>query len=336
MPRFADRGGPEELARFRTLTLATIVATFALVVIGGIVRVSESGLGCGAAGSGTQGWPLCGGRVLPFLDLNAVVEFSHRVAATVVTLLIVAMVWTAWRHLRDQRWVVRGSVAALVLVFAQAALGGLTVEHGLEEALVAAHLGLAMLLLGLLIVIRRAATPERPAEAAAGGALRPLSLIAACLVFATIVAGGYMAGTERVGAEQDPVEGGAHLACGTEFPTCLGEAFPFGKGSMVDVHLTHRAFMYLAAVAVLAMAAVAIRRRVRSRAFLLAAAILLCQILLGALNVWLGEHAVLVVAHLAVGTLLWVTVAYAAAQLLPAPSARRAQVPAASPEASPA
>jgi heme A synthase len=335
MPRFADRGGPEELARFRTLTLATIVATFALVVIGGIVRVSESGLGCGAAGSGTQGWPLCGGRVLPFLELNAVVEFSHRVAATVVTLLIVAMVWTAFRRLRDQRWVVRGSIAALVLVFAQAALGGLTVEHGLEEALVAAHLGLAMLLLGLLIVIRRAAAPERPAEPAAG-VLRPLSLVAACLVLATIVAGGYMAGTERVGAEQDPVEGGAHLACGTEFPTCLGEAFPFGKGTMVDVHLTHRAFMYLAALAVLAMAAVAVRRGVRSRAFPLAAAILLCQILLGALNVWLGEHAVLVVAHLAVGTLLWVTVAYAVAELIPAPTARRARVPAASPEASPA
>ena len=336
MPRSADRGGPEELARFRTLTLVTILATFALVVIGGIVRVSESGLGCGAAGSGTEGWPLCGGRALPFLELNAIVEFSHRVAATLVTLLIVAMVWMAWRHLRQERWVVRGSIAALVLVFAQAALGGLTVEHGLEEALVAAHLGLAMLLLGLLIVVRRAATPDRPAEAAAGGVLRPLSLAAACLVFATIVAGGYMAGTERVGAEQAPVEGGAHLACGTEFPSCLGEAFPFGKGSMVDVHLTHRAFMYLAAVAVLAMAAVALRRGVRSRAFPLAAAILLCQILLGALNVWLGEHAVLVVAHLAVGTMLSVTVAYAAAELLPAPAARRAQVRAASPEASPA
>ena len=38
-----------------------------------------------------------------------------------------------------------------MLVLAQAVLGGLTVEHGLHSALVAAHLGLAMLLLGLLI-----------------------------------------------------------------------------------------------------------------------------------------------------------------------------------------
>jgi heme A synthase len=274
--------------------------------------------------------------VLPFLDLNAVVEFSHRIVATVVAVLIVAMLWTAWRRLREQRWVVRGSIAALLLVLAQAGLGGLTVEHGLEEALVAAHLGLAMLLLGLLIAIRRAASPAEPVETAAGGALRPLSLIAAALMFATIVAGGYMAGTERVGAEQDPVHGGAHLACGTEFPTCLGEAFPFGTGPMVDVHLTHRALMYLAAAAVLAMVAVAMRRGMRSRAFPLAAAILLLQILLGALNVWLGEHAVLVVAHLTVGTLLWITVAYAAIELLPVPAARRAGLRGPSPEASPA
>jgi heme A synthase len=333
MASFADRGGPE-LARFRNLTLVTIAATFCLVVIGGVVRVSESGLGCGPAGSGTEGWPLCGGRVLPFLDLNAVVEFTHRAAATVVAALIVVMVWRAVRRLREHRWIVRGSVAALLLVVAQAGLGGLTVEHNLEEALVAAHLGLAMMLLGMLIAIRRAAGAGGPVPAAAGGALRPLAFAAAALVFATIVAGGYMAGTERVGADAVPEEGGAHLACGTEFPTCLGEAFPFGKGPMVDVHLTHRALMYLAAIAVLAMVAVARRRGVRSPAFPLAAGILLLQILLGALNVWLGEHAALVVAHLTVGTLLWVTVAYAALELVPVPASEPGAVREPRPEAS--
>ena len=44
-------------------------------------------------------------------------------------------------------------------MLAQAALGGLTVEQGLEDELVAAHLGLAMLLLGLLFVLRRGAEP---------------------------------------------------------------------------------------------------------------------------------------------------------------------------------
>jgi len=334
MPSSADRGGRDELAGFRRLTIVTIAATFVLVVIGGVVRVSDSGLGCGPAGSGTQGWPLCEGRVLPFLDENAIVEFSHRVVAGIVAILIAVMAWRALRHLRDQRWVVRGSAVALALVLAQAGLGGLTVENNLEAELVTAHLGLAMLLLGLLIGVWRAAGGGSPAPARSEGALRPLAVTAVALVLATIVAGGYIAGTEREGAEGN-APAGAHLACGKEFPGCLGEVAPFGKGEMVDAHLTHRALMYLAAVSVLALAAVALRRGIRSPAIALAVALLVLQILLGALNVWLGKHAELVVAHLTVGTLLWSTVVYAALELVPVPSAVGTQRRDARPEASP-
>jgi len=321
MHSVAPRGG-QDLARFRRLVNITIVATFVLIVIGGVVRVSDSGLGCGPAGSGTEGWPLCGGRVVPFLETNAVIEFAHRAVAGVVAILILALAWQAVRGLRERRWLVRGSVAAAVLVLVQAALGGLTVENNLHEVLVAAHLALAMLLLGVLIALRRATEDGSPVPAEAGG-LRPLAATALVLLFATIVAGGYMAGTEREGAEGASVAG-AHLACGTEFPTCAGKALPFGMGEMVDVHLTHRVFMYLAAIAVLALVAVARRRGVRTRAFPLAAVLLACQILLGALNVWAGEHGELVVAHLTLGTVLWGVVVYATMALVPVPESRRA------------
>jgi heme A synthase len=334
MHGLAARGGPDELARFRRLTVVTIAATFVLIVIGGIVRVTDSGLGCGPAGSGTEGWPLCGGRVMPFLETTAIVEFTHRVAAAVVGALIVLMAWRSLRRLREHRWVVRGSLAALALVLAQAGLGGLTVENNLEEVLVAAHLGLAMVLLALLIGLWRAAGGGLPAPLAATGSVRILALVSAGLVLATIVAGGYVAGTEREGAEGAPVEGGAHLACGTEFPTCLGEAAPFGEGEMVDIHLAHRTLMYLAAIAVLATAALARARGVRSPALPLAVGLLLVQVLLGALNVWLGKHAELVLAHLTVGTLLWGTVAYAALELLPAPHKGRSRFREAGAEAS--
>jgi heme A synthase len=94
---------------------------------------------------------------------------------------------------------------------------------------------------------------------------------------------------------------------------------PFGQSRLVDIQLTHRLLMYLTAIAVLAMVALSLVQRVRSRAFALAAILLAAQILLGAANVWLGKHAGLILGHLALGTLLWSTVIYAASTLLAVP-----------------
>lgn len=328
MSSVASRGETEELDRFRRLVTATIVATFVLIVIGGVVRVSDSGLGCGAAGSGTHGWPLCEGGVVPEGSAESIIEYSHRIAATVVGVLIALMAWRALRGLREYPWIVRGSVIAGVLVLVQAGLGGLTVEEGLEDELVAAHLGLAMLLLGLLLLLRRTAdTGAEPAAPQTTRGLRGLTALAAVLVLATIVAGGYVAGTEYHGTVDQPVSGAAHVACGTgwsadHFPGCNGQGvLSFGQSRLADIQLVHRTLMYLAAFAVLALAVVAIRRRVPSRAFALAALFLVCQVALGIVNVYAGKHAGLIVGHLTLGTILWGTVVYAGASLLPAAAA---------------
>ena len=321
MPSAPSRGGREPLARFRRLVNLTIAATFVLIVIGGVVRISDSGLGCGPAGSGTDGWPLCDGQVVPFLQGSTLIEFSHRIAAGVVGILILLIVWQALRHLRDERWLVRGSIAAGVLVLAQAGLGGATVENNLDEVLVAAHLGLAMLLLGLLIGLRRLATESPPpVPAGAERGLRGLAVVASALVLGTIVSGGLMAGTEEHGVQGSQVVQGAHVACGEEFPTCLDGFMPFGVSRLTDIHLTHRAFMYTAVVAVFALVALAWRRGVRTWPFGAALGLLAIQVLLGALNVWLGKHAGLIVAHLTIGTLLWATLVQAAMTLVPAPA----------------
>ena len=52
-----------------------------LIIVGGVVRVSDSGLGCGPAGSGFHGWPFCNGDVVPGVDLNSIVEYTHRAVA---------------------------------------------------------------------------------------------------------------------------------------------------------------------------------------------------------------------------------------------------------------
>jgi heme A synthase len=297
----------------RRLVPATAIATFALIIVGGVVRVSDSGLGCGPAGSGFHGWPFCNGDVVPGVDLNSIVEYTHRVLATVVGLMILALFVLAWRR---HRQLLPATAALLVLVVAQGALGGATVEENLEEVYVAAHLGLAMLLLGLLLYLWRA---TRGAERAQGGpGLRPLAILAAAAVFCTIVAGGYMAGTQNYGRADYRLGQGAHHACGKQFPTCNGEFMPFGKAELVDIHLTHRAFMYLASILVIALVVVALRRRVAVRFAWALGGLLAVQILVGALNVWLDEYEFLILLHLALGTLLWATTVGLTLELAPA------------------
>jgi heme A synthase len=317
---------------YRRLALLTGAATFLLIIVGGIVRVSDSGLGCGPGGSGFHGWPFCNGDVVPGLDLNNIIEYTHRALAGVVGILIVALAVQAWRHNRSNRALVWVTGALVVLVLAQALLGGATVEENLEEALVAAHLGLAMLLLGGLLWVWRSTRPSViGADPPSGGRrFRPLAVATSLLVLCTIVAGGYMAGTQKYGRPDYQLGDGAHHACGKEFPTCNGDFMPFGQARLVDIHLTHRALMYVTTLLALVLVALAVRRRPSGEVVRWAwgiAAILGLQILVGALNVWLDEYEVLIVLHLALGTLLWSATLGLTLQLyrVPAPASAHAR-----------
>ena len=319
-------------AGYRRLALVTVAATFLLVLLGGVVRVSDSGLGCGPAGSGFHGWPLCRGDLIPGVDLDAVIEYAHRAAAAAVGLLILALAVWAWRRLRGHRAVVWASASALVLVVAQGLLGAATVEKNLSPGLVAAHLALAMVLLGLVIYVWRAASPgvagAEPGPSSRG--FRRLAVLASAAVLATIVAGGYMAGTENYGRADKGANPGAHYACGNQFPECNGGFLPFGRDRLVDIHLTHRAFMYLAVALVLWLGLLALVRRPSPAVARLAGvslALLAVQVALGALNVWISEqYEALILAHLVVGTLLWVSVLGLSLRLfrVPAPAGAHA------------
>jgi heme A synthase len=298
---------------YRRLALVTAVATFALIIVGGVVRVSDSGLGCGPAGSGFSGWPFCNGDLVPGVDLNSIVEYTHRVLAVVVGFMILALFVQAFRR---YRFLLPATGALLVLVAVQGGLGGATVEENLEEAYVAAHLCLAMLLLGLLLYIVRTTRGVEPVDG--GPRLRALATAASVAVLCTIVAGGYMAGTQNYGRADYQLGDGAHHACGKEFPSCNGDFMPFGDSRLVDIHLTHRFFMYVASILVIALVVVALRRRTAVRYAWALAGLLALQVLVGALNVWLDEYELLILAHLALGTLLWAASLSMTLQLAPA------------------
>jgi len=97
----------------------------------------------------------------------------------------------------------------------------------------------------------------------------------------------------------------------------------------VDIHLTHRVFMYIATLLVLALVATALRRRPSPgvvRAAWVVLALLFVQILVGALNVWLDEYEALIVVHLTLATLLWGTLVVLGLQLYRVPAPREARV----------
>jgi heme A synthase len=211
-------------------------------------------------------------------------------------------------------------------VVAQALLGAATVEHDLNEGLVAGHLGLAMLLFALTIYIWRSSRAEvigaPPVDG--GPRMRMLAIAGQVLVFCTIVAGGYMAGTEHFGRSDAGVNEGAHHACGTQFPACNGSFMPLGSSRLVDIHLVHRTFMYLTTIVLIALVVMALRRRPSVRVTRLAgviAGVLVLQILVGALNVWIAkEYETLILLHHTLATVLWGAVTAMTLQFIRVPA----------------
>src|SRR2546428_2658906 len=75
--------------RFTSLAWAAAVCTYLLIVLGAVVRITGSGLGCG------EHWPLCNGHLFPPLnDIGTVIEWSHRLVAGLEAILDVVLAIT--------------------------------------------------------------------------------------------------------------------------------------------------------------------------------------------------------------------------------------------------
>src|SRR5713226_2468942 len=203
---------------FRVLSVATAVATYALVVLGGVVRVSGSGLGC-------PDWPLCRGRLLPPLDLHAIIEYSHRTTASLTSALVVltaVFAWLAWRKRRD---IVIPATVALGLLVLQVVLGAITVRLELPPMIVLAHLATAMALLAAVCITAVAAIVPRSAGGADRASVR-MSRAAAAGTYVLILSGSLVVGS------------GASGACNA-WPLC-GGGFSFAFEGYPAIQLLHR------------------------------------------------------------------------------------------------
>ena len=290
---------------FQRLAWASVISVFAMIVLGGVVRVTESGLGC------DDDWPLCSGQWLPPLESKAIIEYSHRVAASfLVGPLVAASFIGAWLRYRREAWIVWPATAAIVLVIVQALLGAAAVVTELSAHTVMTHLAVAELTMAccvlVLVMSYRGGMQDAPQPWAAGKArlFPPLTLVAAGALFVLLLSGSYLTNTAS-----------ATWACPT-WPLCTndwGGLFPGGKLAMI--HMAHRWVALIAGLVVMYSLHLGFRGRTQPPLIrLLAMAALglfVAQALAGAGVIWagFGRDVELRALHLALASGVWAIVA---------------------------
>lgn len=291
------------MRRFHLVALAAAVSAFVLIAAGGLVRATDSGLGC-------PDWPLCFGKWMPPADLHAWIEHAHRLIAgvLVVPLIGVLLVMTlASPQRRRDRPLLVAVVSAAALVLAQAVLGAAVVLAKLSADLVAAHLGMALTVFATLVFVAdRARNGPMPR-----GHMSPAAHL--CVITTLVLFGQMLLGSWVTGSH-------AGLAY-ADFPLMDGRLFPQVTQQAQAIQIAHRGVSLLVAVVVVWLTVVVWRattdvfvRRVAVTLVVLTTT----QIVLGWLNVAWRLSAISVVPHLAVGTAMF------AAALLMALRLRRA------------
>ena len=268
----------------------TAAATYLLIVVGGLVRVSGSGLGC-------PDWPLCHGQAFPSPDLAATIEYSHRILASVTTVLVVVTAALALTQARSSaaRWL--GVTAPIVLAI-QIGLGAISVLFELPPFVVLAHLGVALLLLGVLILLASLAPVGAMELSLSSGDARlvaRLALGAALSIYILALTGAYVQAT------------GASGVCGA-WPTCDPDS-GLGSGALAGIHMLHRVIALLVAGHVLATVARAWRVGLdlpilRNWGTVLGAALII-QIAIGAMVATSGVAPLAQLLHVAGGAATW-------------------------------
>lgn len=296
-PGAAPQGGAE-LRRFGRLALFAACYTYALIIFGGIVRITGSGLGCG------DDWPLCNGQLIPPLSVPTLIEYTHRLLAAGIGLVILAVYGYAFLHRDDPGFRGKGGVMRLVgigaaLLVIQISLGAITVKLELPTAVTVIHFLTALLFLATLLVAAvragalgtpRSSDPDamaRGTRLAAGGAL---------LAFIAVAFGALTANTP-----------GAPQAC-QGFPLCNGVLFQATTAPQVHIQWAHRLLAFGLFFYVLGATWAAFRNRLPAavtRAAAMSLGAVTLQIAVAAGLVLLHLPQLLRGLHLAVGAAVW-------------------------------
>ncbi|MFC0185110.1 cytochrome c oxidase assembly protein subunit 15 [Pseudarcicella hirudinis] len=153
---------------FRKLGILTIVTVYLLVLAGGIVRSTGSGMGC-------PDWPKCFGRWVPptqvselplnyqqiyakklhgeveFNPVKTWIEYVNRLLGAFTGIIVFATFIASIPYLKKDKTIVYLSFLAVVLIGANGALGKFVVDSFLKPGVVTAHMLLAVLVIFVLL-----------------------------------------------------------------------------------------------------------------------------------------------------------------------------------------
>lgn len=254
----------------RQITLFNLAANIGIVITGGAVRLTSSGLGCPA-------WPKCtedSYHATPELGINGAIEYGNRILSVIVGMIAVLTVVTLWRT--PQR---RLALAVLGGVLLQALVGGLTVRFDLSPYFVGPHFLFSMVLIALAFQLWRGTRPPPPGTEPR---LRPLAVALTIISAAVLVIGVVVTGSGPHAGDEKAVRTGLD-------PEMISQL--------------HVDFVFLLAGLAVAYAIVA---RSTRRTGLTLIAIVLAQGLIGFVQYFTGLPVILVGAHLLGACAVWV------------------------------
>ena len=279
---------------FRRLAFVTALFAYLQIALGGLVRVSGSGLGC-------PDWPLCHGRPYPPANIHSIIEYSHRTVGSITGVLLIATVVLAWLVFRERRpsvaWI---ASASLVAIAAEGGLGALVVANELSPWLVVVHLGLAMIILGCLVATAVMSLPT--SIGARDPSLTRLAVLASAATYLMLLTGSTV------------VASNADQRCRT-WPLC-GSGFTPSFAGADAFTMLHRGAVLLVSILLVYVLVQAMRRPGLSGVAVATLVVLALQIAVGA-GAALTDGAFFNGLHVALATLVWAGILSTALLTLP-------------------
>lgn len=316
--------------RLHRFTVFTAVSTLCLIVAGGLVTSTGSGLA-------VPDWPLSYGQIMPPMVGGILYEHGHRMIATFVGLLTIVLAIWYWKQ-EPRRWVRVFALVALGAVVTQGLLGGLTVLFLLPTPVSVAHATLAQTYFALISILALLTskwwTIEQPQllEGRAGRQLTTLSLFLILAVYMQLLLGALMRHTQSGLAIPD-----FPFAYGQLVPSLSPEAIsryntfllkndiriyadgPITQGQIM-IHLLHRTWAIVVSVIAILFSVRLFRKGKRFPRLKFFAVIfpvlLVVQITLGALTVLTQKEFIISTAHVALGAVFLVMSVLATLHLL--------------------